>query len=84
MKKTNVVVIGLASVLTLAACGSPAKLVKSIVGKSTVRNLLTNLPGENGPVLAVKIDDTPDAHPQIGLVGAHEKHRLCLEEASCV
>ena len=67
MKKTNVVVIGLASVLTLAACASPAKLVKSIVGKSTVRNLLTNLPGENGPVLAVKIDDTPDAHPQVGL-----------------
>ena len=29
--------------------------------------MLTNLAGKNGPVLAVKIDDTEPAHPQIGL-----------------
>lgn len=30
-------------------------------------NYLTGLPGANGPLLAVKIDDTNDAHPQIGI-----------------
>ena len=34
------------------------------------RNYLTNLPGSNSPVLVVKIDDTPPAHPQIGLDAA--------------
>ena len=30
-------------------------------------NFLTGLPGTNGPLLAVKIDDTKEAHPQIGI-----------------
>ena len=30
-------------------------------------NSLTGLPGSDGPILAVKIDDTPYAHPQVGL-----------------
>lgn len=61
----------LASILALlTACASPTKLVKSITGKSQAVNVLTNLPGKNGPVLAVKIDDTPDAHPQVGLASA--------------
>lgn len=30
-------------------------------------NYLTGLPGTNGPLLAVKIDDTKEAHPQIGI-----------------
>jgi hypothetical protein len=47
----------------LSACSSPMHLSKS----STPLNILTGLPGSNGPVLAVKIDDTLAAHPQIGL-----------------
>jgi hypothetical protein len=31
------------------------------------RNSLTGLPGTDGPILVVKIDDTPPAHPQVGL-----------------
>jgi hypothetical protein len=31
------------------------------------RNLFNGLPGENNQILVVKIDDTKDAHPQIGL-----------------
>jgi len=33
-------------------------------------NYLTGLPGSNGPLLAVKIDDTNEAHPQIGIDNA--------------
>ena len=33
-------------------------------------NFLTGLPGKNGPLPAVKIDDTKDAHPQIGITEA--------------
>jgi hypothetical protein len=33
-------------------------------------NYLTGLPGTNGKVLAVKIDDTMEAHPQIGIEAA--------------
>ena len=33
-------------------------------------NSLTGLPGSDGPVLAVKIDDTSYAHPQVGLRSA--------------
>ena len=34
------------------------------------KNYLTGLPGSNGTVLAVKIDDTMEAHPQIGIEAA--------------
>jgi len=34
------------------------------------KNYLTGLPGTNGTVLAVKIDDTMEAHPQIGIEAA--------------
>ena len=33
-------------------------------------NFLTGAPGNNGPLLAVKIDDTKEAHPQIGIADA--------------
>jgi hypothetical protein len=57
------------AVLALSACGAsptpPPKVVKVIP-----TNVLTGLPGKNGPVLFVKIDDTQVAHPQIGLDSA--------------
>lgn len=56
-----------ASVIVLSACASPITAVKNAISKSEPTNLLTGLPGSNGPVLAVKIDDTPQAHPQVGL-----------------
>ena len=34
------------------------------------RNIFTNLPGQNGEVLAVKFDDTIYAHPQEGVESA--------------
>jgi hypothetical protein len=38
--------------------------------KSQSINSISGLPGIDGPVLAVKIDDTREAHPQIGLEDA--------------
>ena len=57
------------AVLALSACGAstPAS-VKPI--KVIPTNVLTGLPGSNGPVLFVKVDDTQVAHPQIGLDSA--------------
>ena len=57
---------GFGTVLVLTACSSPT----SLLNKSTEKNVLTGLPGTNGKVLAVKIDDTPPAHPQIGIASA--------------
>ena len=70
MKKRYFLGLGalIASTLVLTSCSSGGNSQKtSSGGKEEVRNVLTNLVGENGPVLAVKIDDTQPAHPQIGL-----------------
>lgn len=39
----------------------------SVVEAEIVVNSLTGLPGSDGPILVVKIDDTRPAHPQVGL-----------------
>lgn len=49
--------------LALTSCSSPI----SRISKHVEKNVLTGVPGANGHVLAAKIDDTPEAHPQIGL-----------------
>jgi hypothetical protein len=54
-------------VLALSACSSPGSLIKKVLPSNKPTNVLTGLAGSNGPILAVKIDDTPDAHPQVGL-----------------
>ena len=56
------------AVLALAGCGSATKSATTTAAVPT--NVLTGLPGINGPVLFVKIDDTQAAHPQIGLDSA--------------
>ena len=56
------------AVLLLAGCGSSSGKFGSDIPVAT--NVLTGLPGINGPVLFVKIDDTIPAHPQIGLDSA--------------
>ena len=53
--------------IVLSSCATSNNSGKSGSSKPVVRNVLTNLPGTNGPVLAVKIDDTSPAHPQVGL-----------------
>jgi Protein of unknown function (DUF3048) N-terminal domain/Protein of unknown function (DUF3048) C-terminal domain len=62
--------VGLLILGFLTSCSSPGKPANSLNSKNAERNVLTNLPGKNGPVLAVKIDDTPPAHPQVGLASA--------------
>jgi Protein of unknown function (DUF3048) N-terminal domain/Protein of unknown function (DUF3048) C-terminal domain len=52
--------------LVVTGCAAPLSKTNHV----TSINSLTGLPGENGLVLAVKIDDTSAAHPQIGIDGA--------------
>jgi len=56
--------------IVLSSCASPSSIVKKVTQAEVEKNVLTNLPGTNGPVLAVKIDDTNAAHPQVGLNSA--------------
>lgn len=67
MKK---ILAALSILIVLSSCASPSNFVKKVIPDEVERNVLTNLPGKNGPVLAVKIDDTSAAHPQIGLSSA--------------
>ena len=53
------------SLILLTACGSNGS--GKSAGAQSGPNALTGMPGINGPVLFVKIDDTQPAHPQIGL-----------------
>ena len=50
----------------LTSCSQVAQVVKD-KPKMVEKNVLSGREGANGPVLAVKIDDTNSAHPQIGL-----------------
>jgi len=52
----------------LTSCASPSKLLH--IGSATSTNPLTGLPGKAGELLVVKVDDTPPAHPQIGIASA--------------
>jgi Protein of unknown function (DUF3048) N-terminal domain/Protein of unknown function (DUF3048) C-terminal domain len=54
-------------ILSISGCGSSSQKRSSDLSRPESLNVLTNLPGGNGPVLAVKIDDTPAAHPQLNL-----------------
>ena len=56
--------------IVLSSCASPSSFVKKVTQAKVEKNVLTNLPGTNGPILAVKIDDTNAAHPQVGLNSA--------------
>ena len=59
-------ITSLSCVVALTGCGSSGRAQSSNSDES-VANLYTNLPGGNSAILAVKIDDTPPAHPQINL-----------------
>jgi len=64
------IIFPLTAVLILTGCGSQP--VKSPEKPAVVlpTNVLTGLPGINGPLLFVKVDDTESARPQIGLEDA--------------
>jgi len=68
----KILVIGAvaSSLLFLSGCGSSATTTGTATTTAVTTNALTGLPGANGPVLFVKIDDTRAAHPQIGLDSA--------------
>ena len=58
--------LGVFSCLLLSGCS----VVSSVLPEKAVTNVLSGREGANGQVLVVKIDDTTQAHPQIGLEDA--------------
>jgi len=68
--KSKLALFASLTVLAVSACSVPFTSVKSSTEQEISTNILTGLAGSNGPVLAVKIDDTPEAHPQISLEAA--------------
>ena len=64
--KRLALVSALISTLFLSSCGVSSIHVPG-VSKPKAKSVLSGREGVDGPVLVVKIDDTPEAHPQIGL-----------------
>jgi len=66
--------LGAISFLVVAAAVfsyiSGGKIELPIIKEPPILNSLTGLPGSDGPLLVVKIDDTRLAHPQVGLKSA--------------
>ena len=58
--------VGVFSILLITGCS----VVSKIIPDAPVTNFLSGREGINGPVLVVKVDDTTQAHPQIGLEDA--------------
>jgi len=63
MFSKRTIILGIVSCLLLTGCS----VVGKILPDKTATNVLSGREGLNGPVLVVKIDDTTQAHPQIGL-----------------
>jgi hypothetical protein len=63
-KSKSVFVIS--TVLMLSSCA----VIEKVLPEKAATNVLSGREGINGPVLAVKIDDTNPAHPQIGIEDA--------------
>ena len=68
-KRVTGVGLAIALTLLLVGCGTASKAPTKPAAVIPT-NALTGLPGINGPVLFVKVDDTQPAHPQIGLDSA--------------
>jgi hypothetical protein len=56
-----------ASIIVLAGCGGAGSKSGKPATDPGTPNRYTNLSGGNGPILAIKIDDTAPAHPQLNL-----------------
>jgi hypothetical protein len=69
-KKHLARLVGFVSVaVVLTSCASIPSAIP-IIGKEPILNSISGREGTDGPVLVVKIDDTPAAHPQAGLEDA--------------
>ena len=66
MFSKRTITLGVTTCLLLTGCS----VVSEILPDRAVTNVLSGREGSNGPVLVVKIDDTTQAHPQIGLEDA--------------
>jgi len=55
------------AIFALAGCGTSTSSHQTKPVPVPPTNVLTGMPGINGPVLFVKIDDTDVAHPQVGI-----------------
>ena len=66
MFSKRIVVLSLTLSIVLTGCAS----ITNLLSESSTTNALTGKVGGNGPLLVVKIDDTTQAHPQIGLEDA--------------
>jgi hypothetical protein len=66
MFSRRTIILCFVSCLLLTGCSVVAKIAPS----KAATNALSGREGINGPVLVVKIDDTSQAHPQIGLEDA--------------
>jgi hypothetical protein len=66
MFSRRVFFVGVFSILLLTGCSVVSKIIPDVA----VTNFLSGREGINGPVLVVKVDDTTQAHPQIGLEDA--------------
>ena len=67
----SVAALGSITIVILAFMSPHSFLAKSLPFKNEPPlNSISGLPGGDGPVLVVKIDDTPEADPQIGLEDA--------------
>ena len=60
----------LVSTIMLSSCASTSTSSSNIPEIPIETNVLSGREGSNGPVLAVKVDDTNMAHPQIGVEDA--------------
>lgn len=62
----------IATISLAASCSAVGSISKGIsdARKSVELNRLTGLPGTNQKIIAVKVDDTRAAHPQVGLESA--------------
>jgi hypothetical protein len=71
-RKIFVVVVSLMVVLSgvIAFVAPVGSSLHSGIFKQSEKSVLSGLPGNDGPILAVKIDDTNMAHPQVGLESA--------------
>ena len=72
-KKSLSLIVALCCSLLLSACGGSSGNPSSSSTSGSLTsgtNALTGLPGTNGPVLFVKVDDSGAGHPQVGLASA--------------
>lgn len=63
MFSRRTIALGVLGTVLLTGCSA----VSRILPDTAITNVLSGREGVNGPVLVVKIDDTTQAHPQVGL-----------------